>query len=137
MTNSQLAPVLTEGYEVFIDNDEGVAHIVFGGVIRLKELVDSFSELIRHPDFIKDIACCYDCTNALVEVNLTETEIFYHFAAGLRQKRGDKYSLAFVYSDEMTKVLVQFYRLFLARTEIDVELFEHKSNAISWLKEEH
>jgi|GEM_PF-2890047 len=135
MTNSQLAPVVYDGFEVYIDTQDDIAHIQLVGIIKIKELVDSFSALIRHPDFHKNIACVYDCTQALIEVNLTETEIFYHFAAGLRDKRGDQYPLAFIYGDEMTKMLVQFYRLFLARTEIDVELFYDKSEAIIWVKE--
>jgi hypothetical protein len=137
MNNSMLAQVATDSYRVDVNAVEGIATISFIGVIRLKELVDSFSDLVRHPNFVTDMACCYDCRDGIVEVNLNETEIFYHFAAGMRDKRGSRYLLAFVYGDEMTKVLVQFYRLFLARTEIDVEIFNDKKKAMAWLRDDY
>ena len=136
MTESQLAPVFADGFEVEIDVEHNFGLVSFAGVVHLKELVDSYSSFIRHPQFKKNMNCCYDFANALVEINLNETEIFYHFTAGLKEKRGDGYKLAFVYGDEMTKMLSQFYRLFLSRTQIELQLYDHSDEAISWLKED-
>lgn len=136
MSNSSQQPVLEESsFEVSVDTDSKIATITLAGVVNLKQLVDSFSELVRHPDFEKNICCCYDCRQALIEVNLTETEIFYHFSAGMRSKRGTDYNIAFVKGDEMTGMLVQFYRLFLVRCNIEIELFSSKDEALSWLIE--
>lgn len=136
MTKSQLAAVYANGYEVEVDVEYDYALVSFVGVVHLKELVDSYSSFIRHPQFRKNMNCCYDFSNALVEINLNETEIFYHFSSGLREKRGEEYKLAFVYGDEMTKMLSQFYRLFLSRTHIELQLFDQSESAVSWLKED-
>ncbi|TQV74988.1 hypothetical protein FLL45_08580 [Aliikangiella marina] len=135
MSNSKPAVIESSDFEVTIDTENKIATIALFGVINLKHLVDSFSELVRHPDFEKNICCCYDCRDALIEVNLTETEIFYHFSAGMRSKRGTEYNIAFISGDEMTEMLVQFYRLFLVRSEIHIESFKTSEEAIQWLLE--
>jgi hypothetical protein len=108
--------------------------IQFFQTVTLKELVDSFSELVRHPKFVKNMSACYDMRRAFVEVDIKETEIFYHFSAGMSEKRGADYRLAFVYGDEMTKMLAEFYRLFLSRTHIEVEISDSYKQTLSWLE---
>ncbi|MGX5174805.1 hypothetical protein ACUR5C_12355 [Aliikangiella sp. IMCC44653] len=108
--------------------------VQFFNRVTLKELVDSFSALVRHPKFEKNMSACYDMRCAFVEVDLKETEIFYHFAAGMIDKRGADYRLAFVYGDEMTKMLAEFYRLFLSRTQIEVEISDCYNQTLQWLE---
>ena len=135
MSNTKQVSIQSPQFEVSIDTESKIALIELSGVVNLKQMVDSFSELVRHPDFEKNMCCCYDCGDALIEVNLNETEIFYHFSAGMRNKRGTDYNIAFVSGDEMTQMLVQFYRLFLVRTDIDIEMFSNKEDAYQWLLE--
>jgi hypothetical protein len=122
-------------FKIEFDSDYGCFVVKYNGVIELKDLIDSFSEVIKHPAFEINMPACYDFTDAIVDIDINTTEIFYHFAAGLRDKRGNDYQLAFVYSDEMTKTLVNFYRLFFSRTSIDVEIFNNGETALNWIKE--
>lgn len=120
-------------FRISINKIHQTAYLTFYGALSLKELVDSFSQLIRHPDFEVNMSACYDLSNALVELDLKETEIFFHFASGLRDKRGDNYKLSFIYADDMTRMLVNFYQLFLARSHIEVFSTENPDEASAWL----
>ncbi|TQV89615.1 hypothetical protein [Aliikangiella coralliicola] len=124
-----------EKYFVEIDSTNSLAHLVYFGSITLKDVVGSFSALIRHPDFVHNMDACYDLSQAIVEIDLNETEIFSHFVEGLRDRRGANYRIAFICGDEMTKMLVDFYRLFLARTDIELFNTDTKSSAMDWLCE--
>jgi len=120
-------------YHLSIDKAGGIVQISFHGVMRLKELVDSFSEIIRHPDFEVNMSACYDLSNAMVDLDLKQTEIFFHFASGLRGKRGDSYKISFVYGDNMARMLVNFYQLFLAHSQIEIYITENSVEALDWL----
>lgn len=123
------------GFDLQFDSGSKIMHIKFTGNMELKGLIASFSAVIRHPLFYFNMPACYDFSNAVMDIDINSTEVIFHFVAGLRGKRGDDYQIAFIYSDEMTKVLVDFYRLFFSRTSIDVEVFDLKSKAIEWIKE--
>lgn len=123
----------TKAFSININKTHRTIYLTFYGTLGLKELVDSFSQIIRHPDFEANMSACYDLSNALVELDLKETEIFFHFASGLRDKRGDNYKLSFIYADDMTRMLVNFYQLFLARSQIEVFSTENPEEASAWL----
>ncbi|MCW8875860.1 MAG: hypothetical protein OQK51_02280 [Kangiellaceae bacterium] len=124
-------------HQIQIDKENNLATLTFVGHIGIKQFADSFSELIRHKDFVQNMNACYRLENAYVDLNINDTEILFHFAAGMRDKRGDQYQLAFVYKDEMTKMLVEFYRLFLVRTDIEVLTTPSIQEAQSWLIHSH
>ncbi len=124
-----------QNFELNFDPESKIMHIIFIGNMELKGLIASFSAVIRHPDFYFNMPACYDFSNATMDIDINSTEVIFHFVAGLRSKRGDDYQIAFIYSDEMTKALVDFYRLFFSRTSIDVELFDKKPDAVEWIKE--
>jgi len=124
-----------QSFSLEFDPKSKIMHISFTGSMELKGLVASFSAVIRHPDFYFNMPACYDFSQARMDIDINTTEVIFHFVAGLRDKRGGDYQLAFVYADEMTKALVDFYRLFFSRTSIDVEIFNQKSDAIEWIKE--
>jgi len=125
----------TSPFELRYDPQNAIMHIEFSGDLDLKDLIDSFSAVIRHEQFVVDMPACYDFTNARMDIDINATEVIFHFVAGLREKRGNHYQLAFVYGDEMTKALVDFYRLFFSRTSIDVEIFRNRETAVEWIKE--
>ncbi|WP_444995175.1 hypothetical protein [Aliikangiella sp. IMCC44359] len=135
MTNLVKKTDTSQCFDIQIDFDKKYAYLSFFGTVCLKELVDSFSSLIRHPKFEKNMASCFDFTHSIVELTLNQTEIFYHFVNGLRETRGNSYRLAAVCGDEMTKMLVQFYRLYLSRSEVDIQIFEQKVTAKNWLEQ--
>jgi len=122
-------------YKISYVSEDSYMYIEYFGDMKLKQLIDSFSEVIRHENFITDMPACYDFSNAMMDINIPSTEIIYHFVEGLSSKRGNDYQLAFVYADEMTKALCNFYRLFYSRKNIDVETFKNKETAIEWIKE--
>lgn len=123
------------GFELAYETESKSMLVEFSGQLEIKELIASFSAVIRHEYFYKNMPACYDFTNAIIDIDINSTEVIFHFVAGLRDKRGSEYSLAFVYDDEMTKALVDFYRLFFSRTSIDVDIFDNRSDAIQWIKE--
>lgn len=124
-----------QSFNLEFDPISKIMHISFTGNMELKGLIASFSAVIRHPDFYFNMPACYDFSKARADIDINTTEVIFHFVEGLRDKRGDDYQLAFIYSDEMTKALIDFYRLFFSRTCIDVEIFNQKSDAIEWIKE--
>ena len=124
-----------QNFELSFDPESKIMHIIFTGNMELKGLIASFSAVIRHPDFYFNMPACYDFSTATVDIDINTTEVIFHFVAGSSKKRGDDYQIAFIYSDEMTKALVDFYRLFFSRTSIDVEVFDKMPDAIEWIKE--
>lgn len=126
---------IKRSYKIYYSSENNIMHIDFFGEIVLKDLVDSFSELIRHEKFVINIPGCYDFTDAILEVDINDTELVFQFVTGLMKKRGGEYPLAFIYSDEMTKAMLDFYRLSFSRTSIDVEIFNNRDIAVEWVKE--
>lgn len=124
-----------QSFNLEFDQESKIMHIGFAGNMELKGLIASFSAVVRHPDFYYNMPACYDFSKATMDIDINSTEVIFHFVAGMSNKRGDDYQIAFIYSDEMTKALVDFYRLFFSRTSIDVEIFNQKSDAIEWIKE--
>lgn len=124
-----------QSFDIHYEPESKVMHIDFTGNMELKALIASFSAVIRHEDFYINMPACYDFSNAIMDIDINATEVIFHFVSGLRDKRGDKYLLTFVYADEMTKALVDFYRLFFSRTSIDIEIFNNKADAIEWIKD--
>lgn len=124
-----------QGFEVSFDATHKIMHVVFFGCVYFKDIIDGFSTVIRHQEFELNMPACYDFSNATLEMNMNSTEIIFHFTSGLAEKRGKEYLLALVYNDEMTKALFDFYRLYLARTQIDVEMFKNSQTAIDWIIE--
>ncbi|MET1256215.1 hypothetical protein [Aliikangiella maris] len=135
MTSLHQEPTKKPSVDVVIKNDKNYAYLSYWGVVRLFDLVDSFSLLLRDLRFKKNMAICFDFTDAMVELTLNDTEIFYHFMYGMQHKLGNSYRLAFVYGDDMTKMLLDFYRLFFARTNIDMQIYSHRFLAKLWLEE--
>ncbi len=103
--------------------------------VGLRELLDCYSDYVKHPSFIKNMAVCYDFSDCVVDMDVNATELFYQFSTGMRDKRGDSYQLAFVCVDSLTKISVELYRLMLSRTKIDVEIFDNLAIALDWIKE--
>ena len=122
-------------YDISIDQSKNCVLLRLYGHIGLRDLVAAFSDTIKHPEFKINMNACYDMSKAIIDVDLKETEVFFHFASGLREQRGECYKLAFVYSDEMAKMLVNIYQLFLARTDIEVYSTASVSDAIKWLED--
>ena len=108
----------------------------FFGHISLNQLLDCYSAILQMPEFTRNINACFDFGAAIVEIDLKETENFYHFASGLREKRGENYELAMVYGDPMTKMLLDFYKLFLVRTQVHVGVFDTRERALAWLEQQ-
>lgn len=133
----QAAAQNTLPYQIQIDKAHNLATLTFTGYVGIKDFADSFSELTRHEDFIHNMNACYRLEDAFVDLNINDTEVLFHFASGMREKRGNHYLLAFVYKDEMTKMLVEFYRLFLVRTDIEVLTTPSAQEAQSWLTHSH
>lgn len=117
-----------------IDKKTAIVNLQFFGVIELADFEQAFSATVNHSDFETNMAGCYDLRCALVDIDFKETESMSQFAQDLRDKRGNSYRLAFVYADEMTKMLAEFYKLFLSRTQVDVLITDDIDQATSWLK---
>ena len=122
-------------YTVSFNSENEFMYVEYFGDMKLKEIIDSFSEVVRHKAFKPDMAACYDFSNATIDVDMSVTEIIFHFVDGMSDKRGEDYQLAFVCSDEMTEALCHFYRLFYSRKNIDVETFKNTETAIEWIRE--
>ncbi len=120
-------------FKIEFDTANKIMILRFFGVIDLKDMIDSLSTGIRHKEFEFNMSACCDFSDATVDVDISATEVIFHFLTGLRDKRGDEYHLALVYSDEITKTLMDFYRLAFSRSKIDVELFRNKEAAINWI----
>ena len=132
MLSDNLAPK-QQSFEISFVPDHGFMKVDFYGDIHFKDIIDSLSAVIRHNEFRFNMPACYDFTNALVDIDINMIEIIYHFLVGLSDKRGNQYPLALVYSDEMTKTLFNFYRLFFSRSKIDIESFKNKDTALEWI----
>ena len=124
-----------QGFEVYFDTKNQIMKVEFYGAVHLKDIVDSLSTVIRHREFVKNMSACYDFSNAVVEVDITGAEVVFHFLTGISDRRGTEYLLALVYSDEMTKALCDFYRLYFSRSKVDVETFMNKEVALEWIIE--
>jgi hypothetical protein len=120
-------------FKVDFDTSNKIMFLRFYGVIDLKDMIDSLSTGIRHQEFEYNMSACCDFSQATVDVDISATEVIFHFLMGLKDKRGDEYHLALVYSDEITKALMDFYRLAFSRSKIDVELFKSIELATDWL----
>lgn len=131
----QVSSVTTEKncFKVDFDTINKIMILRFHGVIDLKDMIDSLSTGIRHQEFEYNMSACCDFSEATVDIELSATEVIFHFLTGLRDKRGDEYHLALVYSDEITKALMDYYRLAFSRSKIDVELFRNYQAAIDWI----
>ena len=123
-----------KSFDIQLDSKNLLVHLTFNGMVGLKDFADSFSAIIRHPEFVKNMHCCYDLSNAEVEMNLNDTEICFHFTSALRDKRGSNYVLVFVCNDELTKMMVNFYRLFLVQTKVDVRIEKDFEKALQWIQ---
>lgn len=127
-------------FEIGIENTiDGisVAVVSFFGDIHLKELVDSCTQVLDLPDFVRNMPACFDFSQAMIDIDINSAEILFHYNAGIREKRGKEYQLALVFGDEMTKTLVDFYRLLNAMTNIDIDIFDGKEKAMNWLNRAH
>ncbi len=122
-----------KSFEVDFDLDNKIMILRFYGVIDLKDMIDSLSTGIRHQEFEYNMSACCDFSQATVDVEMSAAEVIFHFLTGLREKRGDEYHLALVYSDEITKTLMDYYRLAFSRSKIDVELFQSFEAARNWI----
>ncbi len=136
MLNSFLKPEPT-GFNVEFYPEDNFLVVAFTGEISLKEIVASISDTLRHQEFTKDMSACYDFSDAVLDIDINTLDVIFHFMSGLREKRGTHYQLALVYSDEITKILFDFYRLMFARYTVDIEVFTRKSRALEWIKESH
>ncbi|MBV1911819.1 MAG: hypothetical protein KUG78_21175 [Kangiellaceae bacterium] len=134
MLNKQPAAT-KQGFTVDFDAKHGIMVTQFYGEIYLKDIIDSLSTVIRHREFVVNMSACYDFTHATIDIDISTTEIVFHFLTGLADKRGTQYQMALVYADEMTKAIFDFYRLTLSRTDVDVELFKNRATAIDWIVE--
>ena len=120
-------------FEISFDVDNKIMFLKFYGIVDLKDMIDSHSTGIIHQELENNMSACCDLTEATVDVDISATEIIFHFLIGLKEKRGDEYHLALVYSDEITKALMDYYRLAFSRTKVDVELFRNTQAAINWI----
>jgi len=130
-TNSIIAE--KDCFKIDFDTTNKIMILRFYGVIGLKDMIDSLSTGIRHQEFEFNMSACCDFSEATLDVDISATEVIFHFLTGLRDKRGDEYHLALVYSDEITKTLMDYYRLAFSRTKVDVELFRNTEAAHNWI----
>lgn len=133
--NNTFKTAQSASFSTRLDHQSGAILVEFFGSIELKELVDGMSAVTQHPEFEVNIPACFDFTQAIIDVDLAATEVVFNFGKGLGKKRGNDYQVAFVYGDELTKTLLNFYRLFFARTKIDVDIFDNRCSALSWIRE--
>lgn len=115
--------------------EDGYVLVEMKGDISLKDLIDCFSSLVRHPSFVFNMSACYDFTKAFGEVNMKSKDLFSQFSIAMEEKRGDSYYLALVHSDPLTKASLELYKLSFARRKVDIEIFSSRATAIEWVKE--
>jgi hypothetical protein len=120
-------------YKIDFDLTNKIMITSFFGIVDLKDIIDSLSAGIRQNEFEINMSACFDFTNATVDADISATEIVFHFLTGLQDRRGNEYHLALVYSDEITKTLMDYYRLAFSRSKVDVELFQNKDAAMNWI----
>jgi len=123
-----------KAFQLHYNEELDLIRIEFFGTVKVKQLLDAYSALFKHEKFHTEQNGIIDFSKAVVDVDLNETEIFYHFASGFREQRGENYLLALVYGDEMTKMLLNFYKLFLVRTQIEVEVLDSVAASEQWIK---
>lgn len=116
-----------------INKKQFYADIALHGKVTRKLLNNIFLDLMEHPDFQHDINACYDYTQAYAGLEMVEIEEHAEFVAQYRDKRGMSYKLALISNDDLTAALLNIYKLMLASTSVEVEVFNQRQAAIDWI----
>lgn len=121
-------------FDIYIDKKYQTVFITLSGLVVLQDLIEAFSATLNHPDFEVNMSCIYDMRDAILDSDIKEAEIMSHYTSGFSHQRGKSYLLAFVVTEEMTKMLVEFYRLLLTQTDIQVCVTDEMTKAIQWIR---
>lgn len=108
----------------------------YRGAITVSSLNKGFENLVRHPSFVFNMNTLADFSDAYPEIEMPGIEAHAQFVQERLPIRGSTYKLAMVTNDTLGTALLSIYKLLMARTSVEVEVFSRKLQAIRWLKEQ-
>jgi len=120
-------------FEITIHREAQFAELVFNGAVDSAVLNNAFVRLVEHPQFRQNLNALYDYSDAHPDVEMQEIEEYAQFVASLSQRRGANYKLALVADDTLNTALLNVYKLLIAKTTVDAEVFSQRSRAMGWL----
>jgi len=127
---------LFSSLELRFNQSGGFADLSFRGAITLELLNNAFMRLIEHPLFNFNMNACYNYCDAYPEIEMPDIEEHAHFVAQHLSERGQTYKLAMVTDDTLGTALLSIYKLLIARTAVEAEVFSRKTHAVRWLMED-
>jgi hypothetical protein len=116
-----------------IDKKNRVAQIEFKGQVTPELLDKTFQDLMTHRDFEQNMHACYDYSQAYPGMEMSEIEEHAQFVAKNLHRRGCNYRLALVSDDTLNYALLNVYKLLIAKTPVEAEVFKDKTEALNWI----
>jgi predicted DNA binding protein len=120
-------------FQVVIASGKNYASLSFFDEISKTSLDNSFLTLLNHPKFKRNMNACYDYSSAYSGLSMQEIEEHAHFVSQNLKLRGGNYKLALISNDTLNNALLSVYKLLIAKTSVEAEVFSHKTKAIEWL----
>ncbi|TQV74989.1 hypothetical protein FLL45_08585 [Aliikangiella marina] len=127
---------LFSAVDIKFDKQANYADMSYRGAITLTCLNDSFEKLVKHPQFDFNMNTLADFTDAYPEIEMPGIESHAQFVQERLSVRGSTYKLAMVTNDTLGTALLSVYKLLMARTSIEIEVFSRKVQAVRWLLED-
>lgn len=116
-----------------INKEKHLAEIVFQGQVTQQLLDETFQALMGHKDFKKNLHACYDYSQAYPGMDMSEIEEHAQLVAKNLSRRGSHYKLALVSDDALNFALLNIYKLLIAKTPVEAQVFQDKDKALGWI----
>lgn len=123
-----------ESFEIRINRDRQLAHIVFEGEIGMVEVNNAFFALIDHPSFKYNMNVCNDYTDAILIVSVQALQEHANVVAQYSEQRGSDYKLAMVSNETFSNAFLHLYKVRISKTNVDSEIFGSTKSALRWLE---
>jgi len=127
---------LFSAVDLKFDTKQQFVDMSYRGAVTFASLNNSFEQLVKHPSFVFNMNALADFTDAYPEIEMPGIESHAQFVQKRLSSRGSTYKLAMVTNDTLGTALLSVYKLLMARTPVEVEVFSRKTQAIQWLLEE-
>ncbi len=133
--NSLVDPMPLTTHEITIDRAAGFARIRVRGVLDLPSNVAGIQEMMKHPDFHRDIPVLHDLREAdLSQLSIDEMERWYDANRARVASRGTAWQ-AIVVPAGRAHTLVELYKRMGTTGNMTVEVFTEIEPAEAWIRE--
>ncbi len=126
--------VTHDSFEVIVNRERNIAHIIFSGEIGIEEVKNAYLALIDHPTFKYNMNVCNDYSNAILLVSILELQEHAVFVSQYSEQRGSTYKLAMVSNETISSAFLSMYKVRISKSKVDSGIFGSTKSALRWLK---